>query len=248
MDEATHAAAAGTEAEAAPVVAAGKTLLDIETDGADLLRLPARTIRAAYAGLPPEDVRRQPYPRAVIEEEMEAVWDRRRWARNGTDVLALRLQYGRGIDDVDVAARFDYSRKSLWQRARDGRWSREMSDANRIDLSRRVWLAGLARFGRLLVKFPEESVPSAALERLREASDWQVLPPEKAMWVPLDNSAHELTRRPPVSQHELEKQSLLDNPANPDRTYRDQVAANLDRLLARLSRQQCEAERKKTDD
>jgi hypothetical protein len=214
--------------------------MDIEAEAADLFGLSAKTVRTAYAGLASDDVRRQPYPRKVLNDEMAAVWSRQRWAKNGTDVLALRLQYGRGIDVADIAEQFDYSRKSLWQRVKDGKWSREMSNANRADLSRRVWLAGLARLGKLLEKFPGEAVSPGALERLREASDWQTLPPEKAMWVPVDNSAHELMRRPPVSQHELEKRGLLDDPANPDRTYRDKVAANLERLIARLERQKRE--------
>jgi hypothetical protein len=191
--------------------------------------------------LAPDDARRWPYPQSVIADEIEALTDRRRWLRKGVDVLAVRLQYGRGTDIVEVGLQFGFSRQSLWQRARQGRWSRAMSEANRIDMARRVWLAGLARFGRILQETPDAVVSPETLQALREASAWQPLPPKKPMWAPLDGSAHdEGGPSAPPNEHAQERQSLLDNPANPDRTYRDKVAANLERLIARLERQKRE--------
>jgi hypothetical protein len=48
------------------------------------------------------------------------------------------------------------------------------------------------------------------------------------------------TKSQRLAHEQAERQKLLDDPANPDRTHRDRVAANLDRLIARLERQQRE--------
>jgi hypothetical protein len=218
----------------------GDRLVDIEAFGAAVMNLPADVIQSAYANLTPDDVRRQPYPVKDVLDEMKAAETRRRWTNLGVDVLAMRLQYGRGMGTADVGALFSLGQKMVQQRVRDGKWSSEMSDANRIDLARRVWLAGLARLAHRREQSSDFEITAVALQALRAASTWQTLPPEKPMWDPVDGSAHELSPRKQVSEHELEKQSLLNNPANPDRTYRDRVAANLDRLIARLEREQRE--------
>jgi hypothetical protein len=92
-----------------------------------------------------------------------------------------------------------------------------------------------------LQETPDAVVSPETLQALREASAWQPLPPKKPMWAPLDGSAQdEGGPSAPPNEHAQERQSLLDNPANPDRTYRDKVAANLERLIARLERQKRE--------
>jgi hypothetical protein len=227
-------------AEAGILCVGGARLIDIEACGVLLMSLSADVIQSAYAGLPPDDVRRQPYPAKDVLDEMEAAEKRKRWTSTGVDVLAMRLQYGRGMGTADVGELFSLGQKMVQQRVRDGKWSSEMSDANRIDLARRVWLAGLARLAHRRQQSSDFEITAAALQSLRIASTWQALPPEKPMWNPVDGSAHELSPRKQVSQHELETQSLLNNPANPDRTYRDRVAANLERLIARLEKKQRE--------
>jgi hypothetical protein len=218
----------------------GQRLVDLRRGDEGLLGLPADIIEAAHAGLPPDDVRCRPYPLEIFEEEMDALANRRRWTIHGVDVLALRLQYGRGMSTADVGALFGFAQKTVQQRVREGKWSHAMSEANRIDLARRVWLAGLAGLGRQCTESADFKLTAAMLQALREASAWQTLPPEKAVWEPLDDSAHAAASHAPVSQHVLERQALLDNPANPDRTYRERVAANLQRLIERLERQQRE--------
>jgi hypothetical protein len=218
----------------------GQKLVDLRRGSEVLVGLPADVIEAAHAGLPPDDVRRRPYPLDMFDEEMNALANRRRWTIHGVDVLALRLQYGRGMSTADVGALFGFAQKTVQQRVREGKWSHAMSDANRMDLARRVWLAGLARLGLQGMESADFKVSAAMLQTLRQASAWQTLPPEKAVWEPLDDSAHVSASHAPVSQHVLERQALLDNPANPDRTYRERVAANLQRLVERLERQQRE--------
>jgi hypothetical protein len=214
--------------------------VDVEAEGAELFGVPARTLRAAYAGLPDDDARRLPCELRFIDEESNAINDRRRWTRNHSDLLALRLQFGRGVDTADVAAQFDMAKKSVLQRAREGRWSRALSEANRINLGRRVWIAGLVRLGRVLEEEPGATIPAATLDKLREASAWQAVPPKGPLWAPLDGSAHDPVAHREASEHEREKHALLNDPKNPDRTYRERVAANLERLAARLEKQQRE--------
>jgi hypothetical protein len=186
------------------------------------------------------DPRLPPYPDAFEEKTKEAIGDPRRWLKNRSDSLAMRLQYGRGAGNHEICLQFAVNKSTLLAHARLGQWSREVSELNRRSLAQHVWLAGVARLGVWRAENPGAALPAERLDALRRASAWQKHAPLKPLWQPLDASAHQSSKTPEPSEVQLEQQSLLGNPANPDRTHRDRVAANLDRLIARLEQQQRE--------
>ncbi|MEP7211251.1 MAG: hypothetical protein ABI740_10475 [Alphaproteobacteria bacterium] len=125
----------------------------------------------------------------------------RRWIRNHIDELEVRLQYGRGRDSLEICGQFGIGATALKVRAREGQWSRAVSELNRRDLSRRVWIAGMGQLLRLQDDAPE------SVETLFAAGAWQTLPPAARVWTPLDSSAHHSPGTPVMTRHQREKQA-----------------------------------------
>jgi hypothetical protein len=187
--------------------------------------------RAAGNGLTPgdsADPRDGPFTLEERAEAADALFDEARWFvkrdRTKIDVLALRLQVGRGRTYLSVCRQFKIMEKSLQQcrlTGGDGDWPRALSELDRRHMARRIHLAGLAR------RAAGERVNAAAL---KAASDWRVAPPRnfKPIWTSLDDDG-------PGAASDTLKETFHDN-AEDDPYFheRQRVREQLEALIRRL--------------
>jgi len=177
------------------------------------------------------DPRDGPFTAEENAEASDAVFNESRWFvkrdRTKVDVLALRLQVGRGRTYLSVSRQFRITEKSL-QTCRlaggDGEWPRALSEIDRRHMARRIHLAGLAR------RLAGQRVDDA---ELRAASDWRVAPPRnfKPIWTSLGDDG-------PGVPSDTSQDSFHDN-AEDDPYFheRQRVREQLEALLVRLERE-----------
>jgi hypothetical protein len=172
------------------------------------------------------DPRDGPFTREENDEAADALFNEARWFvkqdRTKVDVLALRLQVGRGRTYLSVCQQFKITEKSLQQcrlTGGDGDWPRALSELDRRHMARRIHLAGLAR------RAAGERVNAAAL---MAASDWRVAPPRtlKPIWTSLGDDP---------SAPDTFQESFHDN-AEDDPYFheRQRVREQLEALIRRL--------------
>jgi hypothetical protein len=152
---------------------------DEENDAAKLNRISARR------GFPDGDPRAGPFDQKQVDEARHYLSAADRWSPRVTaDLYAVRLQYGRGVGRRRAAAMFGVSdgmiavRKELpWPR----KWIDNMSDRDRCNLARHVWLGGLLR------QIESGNDPDAVLAALHSASEWKSINEEEELiFVPQD--------------------------------------------------------------
>lgn len=68
-----------------------------------------------------------------------------RWTLRGSDWMAIRASWGLGVSLRKIAEDYGVDRAAVQARAREERWSRDLSDGEMMGLIRRVTLAGAIR-------------------------------------------------------------------------------------------------------
>jgi hypothetical protein len=150
------------------------------------VKMSDQTAPQKHPGLTPgakEDPRDGPFSEEELAEGARGALNTRRWTKEvGADLLAMRLQVGRGRSFASVADQFDVNGNSFrrW-RNREGGWSDCLPEADRRDLARRVILAGKARraVGRVIGE-----------EELRATAEWRMPKKDAApIWRPTGASS-----------------------------------------------------------
>jgi len=179
---------------------------------------------------PEGDPRRPPFELTERARAVGDAVDERRWhQRSGADWLAMRLQYGRGRSVADVAAMFAVSDSSIYPRIRNEKWLQPMSERDRRNMARRVWIGGLARFDEC------EKENRAAL---KASSEWRLIvcrEPEP-LWQSSDAAGHK------IKVQDIHNDDGFFE-ADPKHEQREHISRRLDQLIAQL-----ESEEGKTAD
>jgi hypothetical protein len=180
------------------------------------------------------DPRDGPFSAQELAEASDALFDKHRWLvkqdKRKVDVLALRLQVGRGRTYKSVCEQFDILESSLLKRRIRDRdaderrhdWPTSLSELDRRHMARRIHLAGLARRG----------VGRVDEAGLKAASDWRVAPLRKTkpIWTSLGDDG-------PGVPSETSQDNFHDN-AEDDPYFheRQRVREQLEALLRQMER------------
>jgi hypothetical protein len=191
-------------------------------DSARLNRVSARQ------GFGEDDPRRGPFDEAEARRARAYLDAPDRWhaIKKDVDLYAVRLQFGRGVRKSHAARMFAIcetvitKRQGLKPRLK---WISCMSERDRRNLSREVWLGGLLRLSA-----PGREVDEAMLGSLKAASEWKRIEDEPAMiWLAEDQDGEHA----PMTVHT----DIADDDLYTDRDpYRHERAAMWGRLEAEL--------------
>ncbi len=182
------------------------------------------------AGFPEDDPRAEmpsPEQRAKAVKMMQA---KGRWhyRNKSVDMLAARLQFGRGMPILRVARMFGISPTCIRDRIDDDKWLATMSEYDRRDLSRLVWLAGTLKGAR------EDEQRLAAL---RAASEWRVWQPEQpTRWRPRDRHGEQRSMTPNT---EISDDAYTADSGDEER---DEMLSRLDAIIASYEAGPCAEE------
>ncbi|MBI1360948.1 MAG: hypothetical protein GC155_11780 [Alphaproteobacteria bacterium] len=166
--------------------------------------------------------------------EAQVKWrdPRRRFRDTDIDVLAVRLQFGRGMRLSELAELFGVASSTISARSKREHWTKRMRESERRALSRMVILGACVR------NFDGGAEPDP--DFLARASAWDALPPRAPKTPPPLWSPQSPDDASEIQTRGADALDPLDDPDNPDRTHRDAVAARLRRLLARLDQRAAE--------
>jgi hypothetical protein len=103
-----------------------------------------------------------------------------RWSlRSNADWMAVRLQYGRNLRVAELSRMFSISVGHIYARRDAEDWVRNLSEADRRELARIVWFAGVKR---------RRASTAKARKKLKASSEWERIAPPAAAgaWRPRD--------------------------------------------------------------
>jgi len=189
---------------------------DLPPEGARDARGTARSLMK----FPEGDTRRAPFSVTEQAEAAEMLESEDRWhVRNAADMLAVRLQYGRGLSIAKTARMFGIGATFIGKRIHNEKWKPAMSERDRRELARLIWLGGLMRGAR-------ESEQS--LSALRAASEWRMAAGATGRrWQPKDGNGQPKS----MTVHEEISDDAYYTDADPNREEREAMRAKLQAVL-----------------
>lgn len=173
-----------------------------------------------------DDPRRGPFSlEEIAEAALLAGW-KGRWhgRKRSVDWLAVQLQYGRGRTAQALAWAFGIGDSTIGTHKEREGWISLMSEGDRRDLARQVWIAGVACIA------PDDA---GSREALTAASEWR-LPQDRtpATWQRKDKGGAPMT----MTLNEEIPHDAYYSEADPRRADRIEMRDSLDELLGRMER------------
>lgn len=177
-----------------------------------------------YEQFEPDDPRRGPFSdeqraEAAAYAEVKGRWHVR---RRNVDWFAVQLQYGRGLSAQRVGRMFSISDSTIGTRRDVGKWVSPMSEADRRDLARLVWLAGEARIA---------TDDAASLAALKGASEWRLAQDTAPVtWQAKDKAGAPMT----LTLNDEIPHDVYYSAADPQRADRIEMRSKLTDLIERM--------------
>lgn len=173
-----------------------------------------------------DDPRRGPFSLEEIAEAAIFAGGKGRWhvRQRNVDWLAVQLQYGRGRTAQSIAAMFGIGDSTISTRKREEKWISPMSERDRRNLARLVWIAGDARMAE------GDAASRAALAKTSEWRMPQDRPPVRYQAKDKGGAPMTLTIKDEIPD------DVYYSDADPRRDERIDMRNRLDDLIARMER------------